>query len=66
VDGRRVGRKYLAVYWDNVAYFKKRSLKKKIGLHEFYHHLVHNEVVSSVGEEKKAREYARNMIKNSM
>jgi len=56
----------LAVYWDNVAYFKKRSLKKKIGLHEFYHHLVHNEVVSSVGEEKKAREYARNMIKNSM
>ena len=35
VDGRKVGGKYLAVYEDNVSYFKKRSLKKKIVLHEF-------------------------------
>lgn len=63
VDGRRVGRKYLAVYCDNIAYFKRHSLRKRIVLHEFYHHLVFNEVVSSDGEERKAREYARKMIK---
>jgi len=28
-------------------------------LHEFYHHLVYSEVVSSDGEEKKAKEYAK-------
>ena len=61
VDGRRVGRKYLAIYEDNVSYFKKRSLKKKIVLHEFYHHLAYNEVVSSKGEERKADKYARKM-----
>lgn len=54
-----VGRKYLAVYSDNVAYFKKKSLRKRIVLHEFYHHLVYSEVVSSDGEEKKAKEYAK-------
>ena len=63
VDGRKVGRKYLAVYEDNVSYFKKRGLKKRIVLHEFYHHLAHNNIVSSKGEEQKAREYARKMIK---
>ena len=65
VDGRRVGGKYLAVYEDNVAYFKKHSLKKRIVLHEFYHHLAYNKLVSSDGEEKKAREYARKMSQNT-
>ena len=63
VDGRRVGRKYLAIYDDNISYFKKRSLKKKIILHEFYHHLAHNDIVSSEEEERKAENYARKMIK---
>ena len=63
VDGRRVGGKYLAVYDDNISYFKKRSLKKKIVLHEFYHHLAHNNIVSSEGEERKAENYARKMNK---
>ena len=63
VDGRKVGGKYLAVYQDNISYFKKRSIKKKIVLHEFYHHLAHNNMVSSKGEEKEAKKYARKMIK---
>ena len=63
VDGRRVGRKYLAIYDDNISYFKKRSLKKKTVLHEFYHHLAYNNIVSSEGEEQKAEKYARKMIK---
>ena len=63
LDGRKVGGKYLAVYQDNISYFKKRSIKKKIVLHEFYHHLAHNNIVSSKGEEQKAKKYARKMIK---
>jgi hypothetical protein len=63
VDGRKVGGKYLAVYQDNVSYFKRRSLKKRIVLHEFYHHLANNNVVSSEGEERNAEKYAREMIK---
>ena len=63
LDGRKVGGKYLAVYEDNCSYFKKRSLKKKVVLHEFYHHLAHNNIVSSKGEEQKAKKYARKMIK---
>ncbi len=39
VDGRRVGNSDDAVYYDYVAYFKKRKLNKRNVLHEFYHHL---------------------------
>ena len=59
VNGRKVGRKYLAIYDDNISYFKKCSLKKKIVLHEFYHHLAQNNIVPSKGEERKAENYAR-------
>ena len=62
VDGRRVGAKYLAVYEDNVSYFKKCSLQKRTVLHEFYHHLAHNGIVTSEGEEREAEKYARNML----
>jgi hypothetical protein len=63
VDGRRVGGNYLAAYEDNVSYFKKSSLNKRTMLHEFYHHLVNNGRVTSEGEERKAENYARKMIK---
>ena len=35
-----VGKRYIACYIANKAYFKKRGLKKKTVLHEFYHHLI--------------------------
>lgn len=39
VDGWKVGNSDDACYYDYVAYFKKRRLKKRNVLHEFYHHL---------------------------
>ena len=61
VDGRKVPRKSLAYYLDNEAYFKKRGLKKKVVLHEFYHHLVFNNIISSKREEWEADNYSKKM-----
>jgi hypothetical protein len=62
LDGRRVGGRYLAVYFDNRAFFKKRGLTKRIVLHEFYHHLVSSDKIIAVREEWEANNYARMII----
>ena len=51
VDGRRVGKNNLACYVKNSSYFRRKGLKKKIVLHEFYHHLVFNKKIISIKEE---------------
>ena len=58
IDGRRVGRKYLALYVENKSYFKKDSVRKRIVLHEFYHHLVFNGKIIPEKEEWEADHYA--------
>jgi len=40
VDGRRVTKGCLAEYGRNRAYFKKRIIRKRLVLHELYHHIV--------------------------
>ena len=40
VDGRRVSKGYLAEYFRNNAYFKRREIRKRLVLHELYHHIV--------------------------
>lgn len=62
VDGRRVGRKYVSFYLDNKSYFKKNSLRRRIVLHEFYHHLVYNGKVVPEKEELEADNYAKTII----
>jgi hypothetical protein len=40
LNGRKVGKSCIAYYLEKSAYFKKESLRKRIVLHELYHHLV--------------------------
>lgn len=63
LDGRRVGGKYFAYYFENKAFFKKRGLTKRIVLHEFYHHLVFNGKIIPKREELEAENYAKTIIR---
>ena len=62
VDGRKVPRNCLACYEENVSYFTRQGLRKRVVLHEFYHHLVYNGIVIPFKEEREANEYVRNLI----
>jgi hypothetical protein len=62
IDGRKVGRKSLGFYLDNKSYFKRNSLRRRIILHEFYHHLVYNRKVVPEKEESEADNYAKTII----
>jgi len=42
LNGRKVGNGDSACYFENRAYFKKAGLKKRVVLHELYHHLVNS------------------------
>ena len=61
VDGRKVGNRNDACYYDYVAYFKKRKLNKRNVLHEYYHHLayVYDFDLSDSREEREANRYVR-------
>jgi len=41
LNGRKVGNRWIASYFQNKAYFAKRGLNKRTILHELYHHLVY-------------------------
>ena len=61
LNGRKVGKRCIGVYFKNRAYFKKEGLKKRVVLHELYHHLVEAkgyELRNRI-EEKEANSYAR-------
>jgi hypothetical protein len=64
LDGRRVPRKCCGVYFRNKACFKKEGLKRRVVLHETYHHLVEAKGLEmSIGkEEKEANCYAREFL----
>jgi hypothetical protein len=61
LNGRKVGKRYVAVYFQNRAYFTKKGLTKRTILHELYHHLVHVNGLdmSEMKEERAANAYAR-------
>jgi hypothetical protein len=61
LNGRKVGKNYIAYYLENHAYFKKIGLRKQVVLHEFYHHLINcnNIEIKLPQEEKEANCYAR-------
>ena len=66
LNGKRVRKEWVAWYLENTACFKKNGLRKRIVLHELYHHLIE---VKSLElplriEEKEASNYARCFLKN--
>ena len=64
LDGRKVGRKYSGFYLKNTAFFKKNGLRKRIVLHELYHHLISTkglEMILSL-EEKEACKFSSEFV----
>jgi len=66
LNGRKVGNGNTACYLENKAYFKKKGLKKRLVLHELYHHLTYSKGLDNPDrlEEKGANNYAREFLKN--
>ena len=64
LNGRKVGKGNIALYYQNKAYFTKRGLKKRTVLHELYHHLVRKKGVEcDSNEEKQAVRYASGFLR---
>ena len=65
LNGRKVGNRWVASYFQNRAYFTKRGLTKRTVLHELYHHLVFlNDLdLTSSAEEKAANKFAKEFQK---
>lgn len=66
LDGKKVERNCLGFYLKNTACFTKNGLRKRVVLHELYHHLIEigQFEMSSRKEEKEANSYARCFLKN--
>jgi len=67
VDGRKVSKKYSAEYYRNRAYFKKKEIRKRLVLHELYHHIIEAKglEMSLTKEEKEANAFARKVLMKS-
>ena len=65
LDGKRVRKENFAWYEENQACFKKEGLKKRIVLHELYHHLIASKKfeITTRTEEKEANTYAEGFSK---
>jgi hypothetical protein len=64
LNGKKVRKEWVAWYLENQAFFKKEGLKKRIVLHELYHHLVKSKdlVLLVKEEETEANYYARKFM----
>lgn len=64
LNGRKVGNRWVASYFQNRAYFTKRGLTKRTVLHELYHHLVYVNGFDMPQrmEEKPANNYVREFL----
>lgn len=65
LDVRRVPGKCYGLYFKNRAYFTREGLKRRIVLHELYHHIVDvkgHELPNGM-EEKNANRYASEFLK---
>lgn len=67
VDGRRVGNGDEACYYENKAFFTKKTLNKRNVLHELYHHMVeaYELETSERMEETLANRYVRRVVKKA-
>lgn len=65
LDGRRVPKKCCGVYFRNKAFFKREGLKRRVVLHETYHHLIEAKGLEMPAgkEEREANDYARGFSK---
>ena len=65
VNDRIVGKWYSAEYFENVAVFTKRGLKKRNVVHELYHHVVESKGIKMLRreEEKNAYAFTREVMK---
>ena len=64
LNGRKVGDRCFASYFQNRAYFTKKGLTKRTVLHEFYYHLAYAYDLDLLErtEERAANGYARNFL----
>jgi hypothetical protein len=67
LNGRKVGKSYVAYYFQNRAYFTKRGLNRRTVLHELYHHLVYAKKLDIENriEEKEANSYSKGFLRNN-
>lgn len=65
VDSRRVSKGYSAEYLGNRAFFKRREIRKRLVLHELYHHIVEAKRLTMPlhEEERRAEEFARKVMR---
>lgn len=65
LDGRKVMKGYECDYFEDIACFTKKGLKKRNVLHELYHHIVNNEglEISEKKEEREASKFARETMR---
>lgn len=65
LDGRKVMKGYPCDYFEGIACFTKRGLKKRNVLHELFHHIVENLGFETTEkkEEREAGRFARRIIK---
>ena len=61
LNGKKVARRCLGIYFQNKACFTKQGLTRRTVLHEFYHHLVEVKRLEMplTKEEKEANVYSR-------
>jgi len=67
LDGRKVMKGSLCDYFEDIACFTKKGLKRRNVLHELYHHIVTNKgmEISEKKEEREASRFVRAVIKKS-
>lgn len=65
LNGRRVMRACDCDYFEGIACFTKKGLKKRNVLHELYHHIAENKglEMSRRKEEKEANQFVREILK---
>jgi len=61
LNGRKVGNRCIAYYFQNRAYFTKKGLTKRTVLHELHHHFVYVNglKIAERKEERDANSYVR-------
>ncbi len=64
LNGRKVGDRCIASYFQNRAYFTKKGLTKRTVLHELYHHFIYVNglKIAERKEERDANGYVRDFL----
>ena len=67
LDGRKVMKGYECDYFEDIACFTKKGLKKRNVLHELYHHIVeaYELDIRERTEERNAKRFVREVLKST-